>query len=82
MLKARNARDVLMQAMLAAPMFEVRFRHVATRALAVMRSSRGKKVPAWIQRLRSQELLVGDFSRPAGMLRESSAARSSCPTIS
>jgi ATP-dependent Lhr-like helicase len=63
MLKARNARDVLIQAVLAAPMFEVRFRHVATRALAVMRSSRGKKVPAWIQRLRSQELLSSIFPR-------------------
>jgi ATP-dependent Lhr-like helicase len=61
MLKALNARDVLVQALLAAPMFEVRFRHVATRALAVMRSSRGKKVPAWIQRLRSQELLSSIF---------------------
>src|SRR6202046_3447175 len=61
MLKARNARDVLVQAVLGAPMFEVRFRHVATRALAVMRSSRGKKVPAWIQRLRSQELLSSIF---------------------
>ena len=61
MLKARNARDVLVQALLAAPMFQVRFRHVATRALAVMRSSRGKKVPAWIQRLRSQELLSSIF---------------------
>jgi ATP-dependent Lhr-like helicase len=61
MLKARNARDVLIQAVLAAPMFEVRFRHVATRALAVMRSSRGKKVPAWIQRLRPQELLSSIF---------------------
>jgi ATP-dependent Lhr-like helicase len=61
MLKARNARDVLIQAVLAAPMFEVRFRHVATRSLAVMRSSRGKKVPAWIQRLRSQELLSSIF---------------------
>ncbi len=61
MLKARNARDVLVQAILAAPMFEVRFRHVATRALAVMRSARGKRVPAWIQRLRSQELLSAIF---------------------
>ena len=43
MLKARNARDVLVQALLAAPMFEVRFRHVATRALSVMRSSRGRR---------------------------------------
>ncbi len=61
MIKARNARDVLTQALLGAPMFEVRFRHVATRALAVMRFSRGSKVPAWIQRLRSQELLAALF---------------------
>ena len=61
MITARNARDVLEQALLAAPMFEVRFRHVATRALAVMRSARGRKVPAWIQRLRSQELLAAIF---------------------
>src|SRR5712692_3388132 len=61
MLKARNARDVLVQALLASPMFEVRFRHVATRALAIMRSSRGRKVPAWIQRLRSQDLLSAIF---------------------
>ena len=61
MLKARNARDVLVQALLAAPMFEVRFRHVATRALAIMRSSRGRRVPAWIQRLRSQDLLSAIF---------------------
>ncbi len=61
MLPARNARHVMVQALIAAPMFEVRFRHVATRALAVMRSSRGRKVPAWIQRLRSQELLSSIF---------------------
>ena len=61
MVKARNARDTLTQALLAAPMFEVRFRHVASRALAIMRSSRGRKVPAWIQRLRSQEVLSSLF---------------------
>ncbi len=61
MLPARQARRVLEQAVLAAPMFEVRFRHVASRALAVMRASRGRKVPAWIQRLRSQELIAALF---------------------
>lgn len=61
MLNSRTARDVLVQALLAAPMFEVRFRHVASRALTVMRASRGRKVPAWIQRLRSQELLTALF---------------------
>ncbi|HUA35181.1 MAG TPA: DEAD/DEAH box helicase [Candidatus Binataceae bacterium] len=61
MVKARNARDTLVQALLAAPMFEVRFRHVASRALTIMRSSRGRKVPAWIQRLRTQEVLSALF---------------------
>ena len=61
MLSSKSARRVLVQAMLNAPMFEVRFRHVATRALAVMRSERGRKVPAYLQRLRAQELLAALF---------------------
>jgi len=61
MLNARTVREVLIQALLDAPMFEVRFRHVATRALSVIRSNRGRKVPAWIQRLRSQELITALF---------------------
>jgi ATP-dependent Lhr-like helicase len=61
MISSRTVRHVLEQALLAAPMFEVRMRHVATRALAVMRSSRGRKVPAWIQRLRSQEIAAAIF---------------------
>jgi ATP-dependent Lhr-like helicase len=61
MLPARQARPVLEQAMLAAPMFEVRFRHVASRALAIMRANQRGRVPAWIQRLRSQELLAALF---------------------
>ena len=60
-LNSRTLRDTLVQALLAAPMFEVRFRHVATRALSVMRNSKGRKVPAWIQRLRSQDLTVALF---------------------
>ncbi|MGH7986504.1 MAG: DEAD/DEAH box helicase [Candidatus Binataceae bacterium] len=61
MLNSRNLRAVLVQAILDAPMFEVRFRHVATRALSVMRSMKGRKVAAWIQRLRTQELITSLF---------------------
>ncbi len=61
MVTSRNIRAVLEQALLDAPMFEVRFRHVGTRALSIMRSGRGSKVPAWIQRLRSQELITALF---------------------
>ncbi|MGH7933474.1 MAG: DEAD/DEAH box helicase, partial [Candidatus Binataceae bacterium] len=61
MLNSRTVREVLVQALLDAPMFEVRFRHVAARALSVMRSMKGRKVPAWIQRLRTQELITALF---------------------
>jgi ATP-dependent Lhr-like helicase len=61
LVNSHNVRQVLEQAVLDAPMFEVRFRHVATRALSIMRSSHGRKVPAWIQRLRSQELITALF---------------------
>jgi len=61
MINARTVREVLTQALLDAPMFEARFRHVATRALSVMRNSRGRKVPAWIQRLRAQDLMIALF---------------------
>jgi len=63
MLPARSARATLVQALLDAPMFEVRFRHVATRALAVMRAMGGRRVPAWIQRLRTQDLITALFPR-------------------
>ena len=61
MVNARNARDTLTQAVLNAPMFETRFRHVASRALAIMRSNKGDKIPPYLQRLRSQELLAAIF---------------------
>ena len=61
MLNSRTVRACLVQALLDAPMFEVRLRHVATRALYIMRSMQGRKVPAWIQRLRTQELITALF---------------------
>ena len=61
MVTSRNAGGVLTQAILNAPMFETRFRHVASRALAIMRSNKGDRIPAYLQRLRSQELLAAIF---------------------
>jgi ATP-dependent helicase Lhr and Lhr-like helicase len=61
MIRSGNAGALLSQAVIDAPMFEVRFRHVATRALSVLRMAGGRKVPAWIQRLRSQELMMALF---------------------
>ena len=51
----------LTQASLAAPMFTNRWRWNASRALAVERFSRGKKVPMQIQRMRAEDLLGAVF---------------------
>ncbi len=51
----------LRQAVLAAPMFGARWRWNASRALAVLRMVRGKKVPPFLQRMRSDDLLAAVF---------------------
>ena len=60
-LKPQTAQEVLTQAMLAAPMFQTRWRWNATRSLAVLRWESGKKVPMPIQRMRSDDLLSAVF---------------------
>ncbi len=61
MLKSGDARETLVQALLAAPMFQVRWRWNLTRALAVPRSRGGKKVPPPLQRFRADDLLTVVF---------------------
>ncbi|HXX92256.1 MAG TPA: DEAD/DEAH box helicase, partial [Planctomycetota bacterium] len=56
-----SARDVLIQALLAAPMFETRWRWNVTRSLLVERMMGGKKVPAPLVRMRAQDALVAAF---------------------
>jgi ATP-dependent Lhr-like helicase len=60
-LKPETVRYVLTQALLDAPMFGTRWRWNATRALAVLRFQGGAKVPAPIQRMRSDDLLASVF---------------------
>ena len=43
-LKSATVREVLIQAMLDAPMFEVRWRWNATRSLAIQRNRAGKRI--------------------------------------
>jgi ATP-dependent Lhr-like helicase len=57
-LRAENARSVLVQALLDAPMFQTRWRWNATRALAVLRMRGGKKVPPRLQRMQADDLLA------------------------
>jgi ATP-dependent helicase Lhr and Lhr-like helicase len=60
-LNVNTVQDVLTQALLDAPMFGARWRWNATRALALLRFRGGRKVPAQIQRMRSEDLLASVF---------------------
>jgi ATP-dependent Lhr-like helicase len=60
-LKSATARDVLVQALLDAPMFGTRWRWNATTALAVRRMHNGKKAPPQFQRSDSEDLLTVVF---------------------
>ena len=60
-----TAKDVLVQALLAAPVFQTRWRWNTTRALAILRMQGGKKVPMTLQRMKADDLLAAVF--PAQM---------------
>ena len=59
--KAANVEHVLTQAMLPAPMFTARWRWNACRALAILRFLGGRRVPAALQRMRSDDLIAAVF---------------------
>jgi ATP-dependent Lhr-like helicase len=60
-LSAKTVRDLLMQALLDAPMFTIRWRWNATRSLAVPRFRGGSKLAAPLQRMESENLLAAVF---------------------
>jgi ATP-dependent Lhr-like helicase len=60
-LHAVSVREILEQAALAAPVFGVRWRWDAARALALVRFRQGKKVPIHILRMQSDDLLASVF---------------------
>jgi ATP-dependent Lhr-like helicase len=60
-LNSKTVRDLLTQALLDAPMFGIRWRWNATRALALPRQRGGHKVPAPLQRMESENLLAAIF---------------------
>lgn len=64
-LHAKTVRDVLVQAVLQAPMFMTRWRWNATRALALLRFANGRRVPPQIQRMRAEDLLAAVFPAAA-----------------
>ncbi|MDH4611466.1 DEAD/DEAH box helicase [Pseudomonas sp. BN102] len=60
-LHSNSAEQVLVQAVLDAPLFGVRWRWNASAALALPRFSGGRKVAPQIQRMRSEDLLASVF---------------------
>jgi ATP-dependent helicase Lhr and Lhr-like helicase len=60
-LQAATVQPILEQAALDSPIFATRWRWDANRALALLRFQNGKKVPAQIQRMRSDDLLASVF---------------------
>jgi ATP-dependent helicase Lhr and Lhr-like helicase len=60
-LNSATALDVLVQALLDAPLFGVRWRWNATTALALPRFIGGKKVAPQLQRMKSEDLLAAVF---------------------
>ncbi|MEX1198042.1 MAG: DEAD/DEAH box helicase [Pseudohongiellaceae bacterium] len=60
-LNSASARDVLIQAMLDAPMFEVRWRWNATRSLAIQRMRSRGRVPPQFQRMDAEDLIAQVF---------------------
>ena len=69
---ARGAENVVTQAVLQAPLFGTRWRWDASRALALLRHTGGRKVPAPIQRMRSDDLRAAVF--PAQVACQDNAA--------
>ncbi len=63
LLHSNTVREVLIQAVLQAPMFLARWRWNASRALALLRFRNGKRVPLYLQRMRAEDLLTAIFPK-------------------
>jgi ATP-dependent Lhr-like helicase len=61
-----NVEEVLVQAILQAPIYGTRFRWTATRSLALHRFLGGKRVAPNLQRARSEDLLAAVFPAQVG----------------
>ncbi len=61
LVNADTLRPALEQAVLASPLFLVRWRWNANRSLLVLRNERGKRVPPPLQRFRADDLLAAIF---------------------
>ncbi len=60
-LNSSSVRELLVQALLDAPMFTTRWRWNANRSLAIVRRQGGRKIPPQIQRMQAEDLLAAVF---------------------
>ncbi|QFY45167.1 DEAD/DEAH box helicase [Candidatus Methylospira mobilis] len=60
-LNSKTVRDLLIQALLAAPMFTIRWRWNAVCALALRRFQGGKKTPPHLLRMQAEDLVASVF---------------------
>src|SRR5213082_97219 len=74
-LNSKTVRDLLVQALLDAPMFAIRWRWNATRSLAVPRFRGGAKIAAPLQRMESENLLAAVFPDQLACLEHIVGAR-------
>ena len=74
-LKAASAEPILVQALLDAPLFDVRWRWNATTALALPRFAGGRKVAPQLQRMKSDDLLATIFPDGAACLENIAGER-------
>jgi len=61
MLTSENAQRLLEQAIFYIPMFQIRWRWNANRALLVPRRDKGKRIPPALQRFRADDLMTSVF---------------------
>jgi ATP-dependent Lhr-like helicase len=74
-LRSGSAEHLLIQALLEAPLFNVRWRWNATTALALPRYSGGRKVAPPLQRMRSDDLLAAVFPDQAACIENVAGER-------
>jgi len=72
--KPHTAENLLTQAILQSPIFGIRWRWVASRALALLRNIGGKRVPTAIQRMRAEDLIAAVFPEQVACQDNSPAA--------
>jgi ATP-dependent Lhr-like helicase len=60
-LNSKTVRHLLSQALLDAPMWNIRWRWNVTRSLAVLRRRGGRKIPPQLQRMDAEDLLTAIF---------------------